>query len=75
MNLKTLAAAFAVGLLTAGSAAYAQDKGTIGIAMPTKSSARWIADGDNIVKTLAGQGLQDRSSVRRQRHSQPARAG
>ncbi|SPJ22657.1 multiple monosaccharide ABC transporter substrate-binding protein [Palleronia abyssalis] len=30
--------------------AYAQDKGTIGIAMPTKSSARWIADGDNMVK-------------------------
>ena len=30
--------------------ALAQDKGTIGIAMPTKSSARWIADGDNMVK-------------------------
>ena len=30
--------------------AMAQDKGTIGIAMPTKSSARWIADGDNMVK-------------------------
>ncbi len=30
--------------------AYAQDKGTIGIAMPTKSSARWIADGDNMVQ-------------------------
>ncbi len=30
--------------------AYAQDKGTVGIAMPTKSSARWIADGDNMVK-------------------------
>ncbi|WP_375261147.1 multiple monosaccharide ABC transporter substrate-binding protein [Palleronia sp.] len=30
--------------------AYAQDKGTIGIAMPTKSSARWIADGENMVK-------------------------
>jgi ABC-type xylose transport system substrate-binding protein len=48
MDLKTLAAAVAVGLLTAGSVAYAQDKGTIGIAMPTKTSARWIADGDNI---------------------------
>jgi putative multiple sugar transport system substrate-binding protein len=44
MNLKTLAAAVAVGLLTAGSVAYAQDKGTIGLAMPTKTSARWIAD-------------------------------
>jgi putative multiple sugar transport system substrate-binding protein len=56
MNLKTLAAAVAVGLLSGGSVAYAQDKGTIGIAMPTKSSARWIADGDNIVKTLQAKG-------------------
>src|ERR1700721_422267 len=55
MNLKTFTAAIAVGLLTAG-VAYAQDKGTIGIAMPTKSSARWIADGDNIVKTLEAKG-------------------
>src|SRR6202789_3015489 len=56
MNLKTLAAAVAVGLLATGSVAYAQDKGTIGIAMPTKTSARWIADGDNIVKVLQSQG-------------------
>src|ERR1700721_3909546 len=55
MNLKTFTAAIAVGLLTAG-VAYAQDKGTIGIAMPTKSSARWIADGDNIVKVLQAAG-------------------
>ena len=26
--------------------------GLVGIAMPTKSSARWIADGDNLVKSL-----------------------
>jgi hypothetical protein len=56
MNLKTLAAALAVGLLTAASVAQAQDKGTIGIAMPTKTSARWIADGDNMVKTLQAKG-------------------
>ncbi|WP_373280264.1 multiple monosaccharide ABC transporter substrate-binding protein [Palleronia aestuarii] len=30
--------------------ALAQDKGTVGIAMPTKSSARWIDDGNNMVK-------------------------
>ncbi|MDT0682950.1 sugar ABC transporter substrate-binding protein [Roseicyclus sp. F158] len=30
--------------------AYAQDQGTVGIAMPTKSSARWIADGENMVR-------------------------
>jgi putative multiple sugar transport system substrate-binding protein len=30
--------------------------GLIGIAMPTKSSARWIADGDNLVKALTAAG-------------------
>jgi hypothetical protein len=51
-----------------------RDKGTfIGIAMPTKSSARWIADGDNMVKVLQA-GLQDRPAIRRRRHPEPARA-
>ncbi|MCX8280318.1 sugar ABC transporter substrate-binding protein [Phyllobacterium sp. 0TCS1.6C] len=39
-----------------GSQAFAQDKGTVGIAMPTKASARWIADGDNMVKALQERG-------------------
>ncbi|MXM62648.1 substrate-binding domain-containing protein [Streptomyces sp. HUCO-GS316] len=30
--------------------------GTIGIAMPTKSSERWIADGNNVVKDLRSKG-------------------
>ncbi|MGV9563091.1 multiple monosaccharide ABC transporter substrate-binding protein [Streptomyces sp. NPDC003480] len=30
--------------------------GTIGIAMPTKSSERWIADGNNVVKDLQAKG-------------------
>ncbi|MFF7276332.1 multiple monosaccharide ABC transporter substrate-binding protein [Streptomyces griseorubiginosus] len=30
--------------------------GTIGIAMPTKSSERWIADGNNVVKNLQAKG-------------------
>ncbi|MCC2610510.1 multiple monosaccharide ABC transporter substrate-binding protein [Neorhizobium sp. Rsf11] len=34
----------------------AQDKGLVGVAMPTKSSARWIADGDNMVKVLKERG-------------------
>jgi putative multiple sugar transport system substrate-binding protein len=46
----------AIGLLALTGAASAQDKGTIGIAMPTKSSARWIADGDNMVKVLQAKG-------------------
>ena len=58
LNVKTVAAAAALGLaVLAGTAEVrAQDKGTIGIAMPTKSSARWIADGDNIVKVLQAKG-------------------
>ena len=50
-----LGAALAATLLfTAGASA--QDKGTIGISMPTKSSSRWIADGDNMVKVLRERG-------------------
>ncbi|MGY0023820.1 multiple monosaccharide ABC transporter substrate-binding protein [Streptomyces sp. cg35] len=30
--------------------------GTVGIAMPTKSSERWIADGNNVVKNLKAKG-------------------
>jgi putative multiple sugar transport system substrate-binding protein len=44
-----LAAAAMVFALGVGSAD-AAGKGTIGIAMPTKSSARWIDDGNNMVK-------------------------
>ena len=54
--LKTMLAAVAFGVVTFGTAAQAQDKGTVGIAMPTKSSARWIADGDNMVKVLQAKG-------------------
>jgi putative multiple sugar transport system substrate-binding protein len=40
------------------AASLAQGKGTIGIAMPTKSSQRWIADGDNMVKSFKALGYQ-----------------
>src|SRR5450755_5007219 len=56
MNFKTFAAAAALGLIALAGTAQAEDKGTIGIAMPTKSSARWIADGDNMVKVLQAKG-------------------
>ncbi len=45
----------AVALMFAGHAG-AQDKGTIGVSMPTKSSARWISDGDSMVKVLKEKG-------------------
>ena len=41
----------------AGSAATGAG-GLVGIAMPTKSSARWIADGDNLVKSLTELGYE-----------------
>jgi putative multiple sugar transport system substrate-binding protein len=57
-GLKTIAAAALAGLgmMALSSGAWAQSKPTIGIAMPTKSSARWIDDGNNMVKTLKERG-------------------
>lgn len=58
-NLKTTLVALALAGLTSallGSSAFAQSKGTVGIAMPTKSSARWIDDGNNMVKVLKDRG-------------------
>lgn len=48
-------AAFGLGAALALPVA-AQDKGTVGISMPTKSSARWIADGENMVKVFREKG-------------------
>jgi putative multiple sugar transport system substrate-binding protein len=48
--------AFALGFGVLVSPAIAQDKGTIGIAMPTKSSARWISDGDSMVEQFEAAG-------------------
>jgi putative multiple sugar transport system substrate-binding protein len=54
--IKTLIAALALGVLSLSTPASAQSKGNVGIAMPTKSSARWILDGENIVKVLKARG-------------------
>jgi putative multiple sugar transport system substrate-binding protein len=48
--------ALALGAFAFAPMAQAQQKGTIGVSMPTKSSARWIADGDNMVKSLKEKG-------------------
>ena len=50
MGAAALATAFAIG------PAMAQSKGTVGIAMPTKSSTRWISDGDSMVKQFQDAG-------------------
>ncbi|WP_144861415.1 multiple monosaccharide ABC transporter substrate-binding protein [Mesorhizobium sp. J18] len=49
-KLISLLAALAFGAGLVAAPALAQDKGTIGIAMPTKSSARWISDGNSMVE-------------------------
>jgi len=64
---KTLLAVIATGALTLGLAACAPasgggggDKpagGLIGVAMPTKSSERWIADGNSLKKALEAKGF------------------
>ena len=57
----TALGAAALGIQAAAPGAFApraaaQGKGLVGVAMPTKSSARWIADGDNMVKVLKSRG-------------------
>ncbi|MBP0578430.1 sugar-binding protein [Labrys sp. LIt4] len=53
---KSLLLAAAFGAMTVASPALAQDKGPVGIAMPTKTSERWIDDGNNVVKQLQAKG-------------------
>jgi putative multiple sugar transport system substrate-binding protein len=55
-RIKTTLSALALAAIALAGPAFAQDKPTVGIAMPTKSSARWIADGDNMVKVLKERG-------------------
>src|SRR5215468_2353882 len=58
LKLKIIRLALIVAGLAASlpGDAIAQDKGSVGIAMPTKSSARWIDDGNNMVKALKEKG-------------------
>ncbi len=47
-----------LGLGLGAAPAIAQDKGLIGIAMPTKSSARWISDGESMVEQFEAAGYE-----------------
>jgi putative multiple sugar transport system substrate-binding protein len=51
-----LATALATVLALPVAPAMAQDKGTIGIAMPTQSSSRWISDGNSMVEQFEAAG-------------------
>ncbi len=57
--MKTFTSVLALAAVAASLAsvpAFAQEKGTIGIAMPTKSSARWISDGNSMVEQFKAAG-------------------
>lgn len=54
--LKAAVAGLALAAAGIAPLARAQDKGLIAISMPTKSSARWIADGANMVKYFKEKG-------------------
>jgi putative multiple sugar transport system substrate-binding protein len=54
--LKAAVAGLALAAAGVAPLARAQDKGLIAISMPTKSSARWIADGANMVKYFKEKG-------------------
>ena len=56
MKIKTLAAVVGMGLFALTGVAQAADKGLIGISMPTKSSTRWISDGESMVKEFKALG-------------------
>lgn len=57
-SVKHYIAAAAVAMMTVStfSSVAAEEKGYVGIAMPTKSSARWISDGSSMVKQFEAAG-------------------
>lgn len=62
MKIKSILAGLtlglSMGLMAVSAQVSAQTKGMVGISMPTKSSARWIADGNNMVKVFKEKGYQ-----------------
>lgn len=49
-KLGALIASIAIGIASFAPASFAQDKGMVGISMPTKTSTRWISDGETMEK-------------------------
>ncbi|AUX77217.1 MULTISPECIES: multiple monosaccharide ABC transporter substrate-binding protein [Sinorhizobium] len=48
--ITSLLAAAAISVAAFAAPVFAQDKGTVGISMPTKTSTRWISDGETMEK-------------------------
>lgn len=57
-TFKIMIACAALAALWVAPSALAQGQGLIGIAMPTKSSARWISDGESMVKQFEDAGYE-----------------
>ncbi len=53
-----LATTVAAAVAATSGLALAQGKGLVGISMPTKSSTRWISDGESMVKEFTGMGYE-----------------
>ncbi|BCQ28448.1 sugar ABC transporter substrate-binding protein (plasmid) [Caballeronia sp. NK8] len=57
-SLKAITATLALALFATAPYASAEDKGVVGISMPTKSSSRWISDGQSMVDAFKAKGYQ-----------------
>ena len=55
-KLGALIASLAIGIASFAPMSYAQDKGMVGISMPTKTSTRWISDGETMEKLFTEAG-------------------
>ena len=55
-SIRLALGAMALGAMMFSSPAWSQSKGLVGIAMPTKSSARWISDGNSMVEQFKAAG-------------------
>ena len=56
LTRRALLALGAASVAAFATPSFAQDKGTVGISMPTKSSARWISDGNSMVEQFTAAG-------------------
>ncbi|WP_454288867.1 multiple monosaccharide ABC transporter substrate-binding protein [Rhizobium arsenicireducens] len=57
-KITTLIASVALGISVFASQAIAETKGVVGISMPTKTSTRWISDGETMEKLFKEAGYQ-----------------
>ncbi|MFA7413427.1 MAG: multiple monosaccharide ABC transporter substrate-binding protein [Rhizobium sp.] len=57
-KITKLIASFALGVAVFSTSAFAETKGVVGISMPTKTSTRWISDGETMEKLFKDAGYE-----------------